>query len=64
MLPWVTTTRKTNMARKKKVIVETLADLIAKHSVPEEGYAIKEGYEHLEPEQLIITETPDESTTN
>jgi hypothetical protein len=52
------------MARKKKVVVETLADLIAKHNVPEEGYAIKEGYEDLEPEELIIQETQDESTTN
>jgi len=51
------------MARKKKVVVETLADLVAKHNQPEQGFAIKEGYEHLEPEPLI-TETQDESTTN
>jgi hypothetical protein len=57
------------MARKKKVVVQTLADLIAKHSVSEEGFAIKQGYEDIQPEELIpfqeiIEEQSNESTTN
>lgn len=47
----------------------TLAQLIAQHSQTVSGYAVKQGYEHLEPEELkpfqeIIEETQDESTTN
>ena len=52
------------MARKKKIVVETLADLIAKHRVEEAGFATIQGYEDIEPEELIVMENKDESTSN
>lgn len=53
------------MARKKKNAQPTLAELIEANSIPETGFAIKEGYEDVGPEELKIIEEPqDESITN
>lgn len=52
------------MARKKKTTQKpTLAELVEQYSVPESGFAIKEGYEHIPPEELVLVEEPQDANT-